>query len=103
MRKTQVTVYLDAEQTEALDERARKVRLSRSAYVSRIIAADLADPADLWGDRVVRLEQGLGLMAMTMRELLRIRHPDAASHIAARMDERFGPGTTRELFGEEET
>ncbi len=102
MRKTQITVYLDGQQTDALDARAAAAGLSRSAYVVRLIEADQLAPGGDWNELVPRLEQHMLTVAFGMRELLRKQAPHREAELLAQMDAKFGPGTMKELFGEDE-
>ena len=100
MRKTQVTVYLDADETERLDARAAKLRLSRSAYVSRIIAADLAATVSDVAEQMIRLERDLSRTALAMQAMLESQGPELVREVAERMDARVGPGAHARLIRE---
>lgn len=98
MRKTQVTVYLDAAQTDELDARAAKIRLSRSAYVSRLIAADLADTPDRMAEQLADSHRHLRFAVLTIQSLLEASDPEGARKVAALVDGRNGEGTTARIL-----
>ena len=101
MRKTQITVYLDDKQTDALDLRAQAAGLSRSAYVVRLIQADQLAPGGDWNGLAARLEQQSLFVAYGLRELLRRQVPHGEAEAEARLDAAFWPGALKELFGED--
>lgn len=100
MRKTQVTGYLDPAQTEKLEARSAKLRISRSAYVSRIIEADLAATVDDMAEQLIQLEADLNRTALMMHALVTARGPDAVREVQERVDGKFGAGTHARLIGE---
>ena len=99
-RKTQVTVYLDAAETEVLDARAARLRISRSAYVSRVIAANLAATVSEMAEQLVRFQCEMSAAALAMQFLLAARDPDTAREVEAKVDEKQGPGTYARLMRE---
>jgi hypothetical protein len=96
-RKAQVTVYLDGAETDALDLRAAKARLSRSAYVSRLIKMDLGDMMTRVDGSLAQVAEDGQRTAMMLRILLEATDPQALEKIDAHMDAKYGPGTADDL------
>jgi hypothetical protein len=96
-RKTQVTVYLGDAETTALDLRAAKARLSRSAYVSRLIKMDLDDMMSRVDGSLAQVAEDGQRTAMMLRILLEAADPQALKQIDAEMDAKHGLGTAKSL------
>lgn len=92
MRKTQLTGYLSEPVMAALDARAARAGLSRSAYVADLLERNLASTDDVLPE--------LRYPAFVVRELVRRLGGDAmADAIDAEFDAVHGPGAARQLLG----
>ena len=90
VRRVQLTGYLSEPVMTALDVRAARAGLSRSAYVADLLERQLADT----------VSPELRYPAFVVRELVRRLGGDAmADAIDAEFDAINGPGAARQLLG----